>query len=210
MQCTERLAEIINIVLSSKNAKHFVNVIVAAKATHIAETQRRSDELATKPGWELLTMLKFSSEYAEIKTEKSAMKPFYYDNRWKTEEAFVNFLGQKENSVEWWFKNGVRDATFFASKDEEDGALKLFYVDFIVKFKGDKIGLFDIKGGQAIKDAKDQSDGLQGYDKAHKDIIGGIVVYTKSKNFSGRRMYYTGNSKDLVPGEFTNWDLMEI
>jgi len=210
MQYTERFAEIINIVLSPQNAKHFVNVIDAAKATYIAETQKRSDKLETKPNWELPTMLNFSGDYEEMKTEKSAMKPFYYDKRWKTEEAFIKVLDQKENNVEAWFKNGDRDATFFAVEYEEDGNKKPFYVDFIVKFKDGKIGLFDTKSGNTIKDAKEKSDGLQKFVKAHKNIVGGIVANTNSKDFSGRWMFYTGKSKDLVPDEFSNWELLEI
>ena len=137
------------------------------------------------------------------------MKPFYYDNKWKTEEAFFKFL-EKSDQIEWWFKNGDRDATFFAVPYIENGEQKPFYVDFIVKFKDGKIGLFDTKSGNTIKDAREKNDGLQDYIKKHKNISGGIVANTNSKDFSGRWMVYKGKGAELNPDDFSNWELLEI
>ena len=77
-----------------------------------------------------------------------------------------------------------------------------FYVDFFVKFKGGKIGLFDTKSGQTIRDAKGKSDGLQKYITEHTSVFGGIVSNTNSRDFSGRWMYYKGKSEDIVSGDF--------
>jgi len=205
-----RLQGIINIVLSAANRKHFANVIDAAKETYKAETEKLADELATKRGWELPITLNYNGNYTKVETAKSAMKPFYSDNRWKTETAFINALDRKDSNVEWWFKNGDRDATFFAVEYEEGDAKKPFYIDFIVKFKDGAIGLFDTKSGITIKDAPAKSDGLQRYVSAREGVIGGIVANTNSKDFSGRWMYYAGKSADLVHGNFSNWELLEL
>jgi len=210
MPYATRFRDIINIVLSAANRKHFANVIDAAKGTYKAETEKLADELATKRGWELPITLNYNGNYTKVETAKSAMKPFYSDNRWKTETAFINALDSKDSNVEWWFKNGDRDATFFAVEYEEGGAKKPFYVDFIVKFKDGAIGLFDTKSGITIKDAPAKSDGLQRYVNAREGVIGGIVDNTNPKDFSGRWMYYAGKSADLVPGKFSNWELLEL
>lgn len=209
MEYADRFAEIINIVLSPKNSQHFVNVIDSTKEKYIAETQRREAELQKSADWELPEMLNYGGNFTEFKTKLSAMKPFYYDNKWKTEEAFIKFL-ERSDQIEWWFKNGDRDATFFAVPYIENNEQKPFYVDFIVKFKEGKIGLFDTKSGNTIKDAREKSDGLQEYAKKHKNISGGIVANTNSKDFSGRWMCYKRQGKELNPDDFSNWDLLEI
>lgn len=211
IQYHKQFSEIINIVLSEKNVQHFINVIDAAKEKYILETQKREAELETLE-WEIPTSLNFGEDYTELETKKSALQPFYYDNRWKTEKAFIEYLEKSEN-VKWWFKNGDRDATFFAVPYEENGKEKPFYVDFVVKFKDGQLGLFDTKSGRTIKDAREKSDGLQTYIKEQQankmKIMGGIVTNTDSKNFGARWMVYTGLGTELIPDDFTNWDLID-
>lgn len=209
MEYTDHFAEIINIVLSSKNSQHFVNVIDSTKEKYIAETQKREAELQKLAEWELPEILNYGGNYTELKAELSAMKPFYYDNKWKTEEVFIKLL-EKSNQIDWWFKNGERDSTFFAVPYEENGEEKPFYVDFIVQFKDGRIGLFDTKSGRTIKDAREKSDGLQKYLKKGKNLYGGIVTNTDPQNFSGRWMVYSGASSGLAPDDFTNWDLLDV
>ena len=209
MEYSDRFSEIINIVLSPKNIQHFVNVIDSTKEKYIAETKKRDIVLQKTADWELPEMLNFGGNYTELKTKKSAMQPFYYDNKWKTEEAFIKFL-EKSDQIEWWFKNGDRDATFFAVSYIENGEQKPFYVDFIVRLKNGSLGLFDTKSGNTIKDAREKSDGLQKFLKEHKGISGGIVANTNSKDFSGRWMCYKGQGTELNPDDFSNWELLEI
>ncbi len=213
MEYTERFSEIINIVLSPKNFQHFVNVIDSTKEKYIAETQKRDNKLQKLLNWELPKMLNFGGNYAELKVEKSVMIPFYYDNKWNTEKAFIEFL-EKSDQLAWWFKNGDRDATFFAIPYIENGKHKPFYVDFIVQFKDDSVGLFDTKSGDTIKDAREKSDGLQIFleeqNKKGKNLSGGIVANTNSKDFSGRWMSYKKRGSDLNPDDFSNWELLEI
>lgn len=209
MEYTDRFVEIINIVLSPKNSQHFVNVIDSTKEKYIAETQKREAELQKLADWELPEILNFGGNFTEFETKLSAMKPFYYDYKWKTEEAFIKFL-EKSDQIEWWFKNGDRDATFFAVPYTENDEQKPFYVDFIVKYKDGKIGLFDTKSGNTIKDAREKSDGLQDYINKDKNISGGIVANTNSKDFSGRWMCYKEQGTELNPDDFSNWELLEF
>ena len=41
------------------------------------------------------------------------MKPFYYDYKWKTEENFIKYI-DKSKDINFWFKNGDSDETYFA------------------------------------------------------------------------------------------------
>lgn len=203
-------AEIINIVLSQSNIQHFVNVIDNTKEKYILETKKRDVSLQKLSEWELPALQNFGSNYSLLDSKKSAMQPFYYDNRWKTEAAFMKYL-EKSIQVVWWFKNGDRDATFFAVPYTENGDQKPFYIDFIVQLKNGSIGLFDTKSGNTIKDAKEKSDGLQYFlNQRSKKFLGGIVANTNSKDFSGRWMCYKGIGSELNPDNFANWDLLDI
>jgi type III restriction enzyme len=213
MEYTDRFAEIINIVLSQKNYQHLINVIDSTKEKYIANVQKEEEKLQNLSGWELPEILNYGGNFTEFETEKSAVKPFYYDNRWNTEKAFINFL-EKSKQVKWWFKNGDRDSTFFAVPYIENNKPKPFYVDFIVQFNDGSVGLFDTKSGRFIKDAKEKSDGLQKYleeqNKKGKKLKGGIVANTNSRDFSGRWMCYKGEGSKLNPDDFSTWELVDM
>jgi len=209
MQYTDRFAEIINIILSPKNQRHFINVLDSTKEKYIAETKKKDEKLQVNSSWKLPEVLNFTGVYSQMDVKKSVMQPFFYDERWKPEAAFIDFLDNTD-SVEWWFKNGEREAIYFAVPYEEDGNEKPFFVDFIVQFSNGKIGLFDTKSGRTIKDAKEKNDGLQKYVQGHSNIWCGIVANTDSKTFKGRWMCFTGDSSQLSPNNFTNWELLEI
>ena len=120
------------------------------------------------------------------------------------------FKGRKIRRViyqnEWWFKNGDRDATFFAVR-YDNGEEKPFYVDFIVKLKDGKIGLFDTKAGLTKQVAGPKIDGLYKYiqneNKKGKKCFGGIVANTE-RNYRGRWVYFDKASKQLKDN-FKNW-----
>ncbi|MDD5639049.1 MAG: DEAD/DEAH box helicase family protein, partial [Candidatus Pacebacteria bacterium] len=107
--------EIIQIVLSKKNSQHFVNVLDKAKEKYREEVEKIESEIVNVSDWNIPEKLTFNEEWEEIEVKNSITKPFYlrknYPGR-ENELAFINFLDKSEN-VEWWFKNGDRDATFF-------------------------------------------------------------------------------------------------
>jgi len=198
--------DIVQIVLSEKNAQHFVNVLDRAKEKYKEEVEKRESEMVYVPNWNIPETLCFGSEYKKVEMKKSIMQPFYSDEKWKSEAAFIDFL-EKSPNVEWWFKNGDRDATFFALPYEEDGEQKPFYVDFIVKLNDGRIGLFDPHGKQ-LSDFGPKSDGLQKYikeqNKNSKKLFGGIVANTDPRDYKGRWVYFDKPSKELR-NDFSNW-----
>lgn len=209
MEYTDCFVEIINIVLSSKNIQHFVNVIDNTKEKYIADTQKKDVVINTKTDWELPETINYSGLYTMEEAQKSVMQPFYYDNRWKTEKAFIRRL-DKSAKVEWWFKNGDSDATYFAIPYTENGEPKTFYVDFIVCFKDGTIGLYDTKSGRTIDKATAKSDGLQQYLKSLKGIDGGIVTNTDTHNYSGAWKCYKGVGSNLKSDDLSNWEILVI
>ncbi len=198
--------EIVRMVLSDKNSQHFVNVLDKAKEKYREEVERRESEMVDVEKWNVPETLSYGSEYTKVSVKKSVMEPFFSDDEWKSEAAFIDFL-EKSPSVEWWFKNGDRDATFFAIR-YSNGEGKPFYVDFIVKLKDGGIGLFDTKAGLTKQVAGQKIDGLYKYvqiqSKKGKIYFGGIVTNT-DRNYRGRWVYFGKSSEDFKDDSFNNW-----
>lgn len=200
--------KIVNIVMSAENSKHFINVIDKAKEDYIALVGTRQKELVEVPNWNIPESLNYTANESLVSAGKSVMMPFYTATNFKTEIAFIKFLEESAN-VEWWFKNGERDATYFAIPYIENGESKPFYVDFVIKLKSGEIGLLDTKRGQTIKTSAEKSDGLQRYITKNVGTFGGIIDNTKL-DFTGRWMVYKGSSGKLHADDFSNWDLLEL
>jgi len=198
--------EIVKIVLSDKNSQHFINVLDKAKTKYKEEVEKRESELVEVKNWNIPESLSFGEKYEKVNVKKSIMEPFYSDGRWKTETAFIDFLERLPN-VEWWFKNGDRDAIFFAVP-YNNGEEKPFYVDFIVKMKDGRVGLFDTKSGLTKQVAGPKIDGLYKYikkeNKKDKKLFGGIVANTDPREYKGRWVYFDKPSRELK-NNFANW-----
>src|SRR3989304_3136378 len=193
MNYEEVQREIMTIVMSNDNIQHFKDMINESleeyRMTHPKEKNKavQNDEL-----WNVPEKIEFNANHRERKPKlkRAILYPFYestsLSQTWETEKSFIEFL-DNHKEVEWWFKNGERDGTYFAVpyKDDQDED-QTFYVAFIVNFKDERIGLFDTKSGWTAETAGRKSDGLQRYIKEQnsegKKLFGGIVI-PKSGSF---------------------------
>jgi type III restriction enzyme len=203
----------IRIVLSEKNIQHFLIVIDKAKEEYINEVSKRKPEIRFVENWNIPEKLNYSENYHREDRKKSVMQPFYIDKKSRLEEAFIEFL-EKSEKVEWWFKNGDRDATFFAIPYKDGEEERPFYVDFIVMLKDGRIGLFDTKAGFTRQIAESKIDGLYEYIKKEnekgKNLFGGIVTNTDQMNYTGRWIYYNKTSEELKDDDFSNWEELDL
>ncbi len=197
--------EIVQIVLSDKNSRHFANVIDKAKEKYQAEVVQRESELVNLENWNIPETLSYGSEYTKEDIGKSIMQPFYAQYKSEAEKKFIEIL-EKSEVIEWCFKNGDRDATFFAVP-YQNGEQKPFYLDFIVKFKDGRIGLFDTHSAH-LSDFGPKSEGLRKHllqeNKKGKKVFGGIVVNTE-RNYRGRWVYFDKTSGEFKNNDFSNW-----
>ena len=211
-----RFADIINMVLSKDNRMHFTAVIEAAKFAYIEETKKREGKLANDV-WDIPEWLPFGDKYEENKEiKKSVMMPFYSQKEgWQSETAFIEHLEAAQGSVAWWFKNGGQDTTgtFFAVPYGPVKNQSPFYIDFVVKMKDGRIGLFD-PHGLFLADCGEKSDGLREYiarlNKGEHKAFGGILANTEPRTFKGRWMLYEGEGKDIREGEWNGWVRLEL
>jgi len=73
-----------------------------------------------------------------------------------------------------------RSGVYFAVPYKKNDLELPFYVDWIVKYKDGRIGLFDTKAGITTETAKEKAEGLAKYineeNKKGKKLFGGIVI----------------------------------
>jgi len=212
MSLADHFHDIINIVLSEDNRPHFEAVIDSAKRAYIAATEKREKEIV-EDVWDVPERLPFPDGYVETDTKKSVMEPFFSNERWQSEKAFIDFLEEPRNDVSWWFKNGDRDATFFAVPYKDSDDWSPFYVDFVVMMEDGSIGLFDPHGTHLV-DFAAKSNGLRAYiaqlRKEGRKVFGGIVANTDPRHYTGQWIVYEGNGKDVRDGDWKNWIRLEL
>jgi len=211
MRRGEEEDEAIQVSLSDKNIQCFVNVINKAKEEYQKAVRKRQPQLVFVKDWNIPEFIRYNENYSEVECKTSIMEPFFSDERWKSEKAFIQFL-DRSDGIEWWFKNGDRDVTFFAVP-YDNGEQKPFYVDFIVRMKDGRIGLFDTHGLH-LSDFGPKSDGLRNYiqseNKKDKKLFGGIVTNTDQRNYRGRWVYFDRKGKDLIESNYKNWEDLEL
>lgn len=198
MDYEEVQREIITIVLTKGNIQPIKDVInLSLKEYKAKHPKGRNKSVENVDPWNVPTKIELNANHQERKPKlkKVVMNPYYEPNSksksWETEKSFIEFLDNNKQ-VEWWFKNGEGDGTYFAVPYIDDAKEeKSFYVDFIVKFTNGRIGLFDTKSGWTAKEAVNKSDGLQKYIfdqiKIKKNLFGGIIVPKSGSFFT-----YTG------------------
>lgn len=195
------------IALAESNRQYFIDVIVRGKELYFQDIEKGKNELIVTESWEVPRSLNYSENYYAKKVEKSILKPFFEAKTASTvEKDFVEYL-EKNEKVEWWFKNGDRDNTFFAVPYSDNDIDKPFYVDWIIKFKDDKIGLFDTKAGITAETAKTRAEGLYQYIQEEnlkgKNLFGGIIVKVEGSWRYNDHEEYIYNSND-----FTDWKFL--
>lgn len=88
----------------------------------------------------------------------------------------------------------------------ENGEDEPFYLDWIIKYKNGKIGLFDTKEGITAKTAKAKAEGLAKYIKVEnknvKTFFGGIVINKDNSWRCNDKVKYEYNENDLTDWKF--------
>ena len=190
------------VVLSNKNKQKFLDVINVAKEAYLEDVKKREKELEINKNWEVPFSHNYPDDYNFKEKSLSILEPFYENNSASNiEKHFTNFLEKKSDEIEWWFKNGERDRTFFAVPYTENDEEKPFYLDWIVKYKDSRIGLFDTKLGLTAETAKTRAEGLSKYIKGEKkkgkNVFGGIITEKSGSFWINDREEYKYDESDL-------------
>lgn len=152
------------IKLKEKDGKEFVNVTIPQKE------------------------LSFTDDFEELKVSKNVYERFYNRKKYKgkdNEEDFIKFLEVQEN-IFWWHKQNDSGKENFAIEyfDSQEQKERLFYPDFLIMTKENRLFIVDTKKGDTAKaiETKDKAETLQKWIKENQknydfEITGGIVIF---------------------------------
>lgn len=176
--------------------------------------ERRRVEYTT---WEVPEFRYYNELYNDQNIDSHALEPFYeYNRATHPEKRFKEFLDANKEHIDWWYKNGDTGKEHFAvpyvkMADVEAGRESLFYVDFVIKFRSGKIGLFDTKTKRSDHDAPRKHNALLDYiereneENPRRELLGGIIIEEPQDSNHWR---YCANriedTHDLTGWEFFN------
>jgi type III restriction enzyme len=176
--------------------------------------EKRKKEESRKP-FIIKTTYLLPDNYKPFPGNKSIVQPFSLPDQYPgrdNETDFIKYLDSKYEKIEWWFKNGDSGKDYLAFKytDTQTGKERLFYPDWIVKFKDKRIGIFDTKGGITAKsiETKDKAEELQRRIKTLNatsrrfKYVGGIVEKREMK-------WVYNDGVDYVYEKDDDWKEME-
>jgi len=202
------------IVVAKENRQFFIDALNQAKEKYRKEIIKKLSETRERiktPKWEVPIVDSYKSNAKKQVRSKSIMNPFFIVKPSKPEELFISLLNDSDK-IDWWYKNREGEKKYFALEYYDENDFKrTFYVDFIVKFRDDKIGLFDTKSGMTAKEAGPRAEGLQKYIKQQKQkgkkLFGGIVITKGDSFFINKEEKYKYNPSDLLG---SGWRILEI
>lgn len=177
--------------------------------------EKRKKEESRKP-FIIKTTYLLPDNYKPFPGNKSIVQPFSLPDQYPgrdNETDFIKYLDSKYEKIEWWFKNGDSGKDYLAFKytDTQTGKERLFYPDWIVKFKDKRIGIFDTKGGITAKsvETKDKAEELQRRIKTLNatsrrfKYVGGIVEKREMK-------WVYNDAEEYVYERDEDWKEMEV
>ena len=193
------------IILSRENIQSIVDTINLSKDNYksavVKKISKERKEIETN-NWEVPILISHNSNYQIQKSKKYIMEPFYVKQLSEPEQLFIESLEKDQyDKVKFWFKNGENEIKYFAVPYIDEFETKhTFYVDFIILFNDNSIGMFDTKGGRTAADAEFRSKGLQKYiktqNKKGKNLLGGILI-----NLDGSWLYNEKSKYKYNPNE---------
>ena len=200
------------IVVAKENRQIFTDIISQVKERYKEEIVEKLSEIRERietPKWEVPLIDSYKSNAKKQIQSKSIMNPFLIVKPSEPEELFMSSLNNS-NKVDWWYKNREGEKKYFAVQYVDENKIeRAFYVDFIVKFKNGRVGLFDTKSGMTAKDAGPRAEGLQKYIKKEKKrgkkLFGGIVIAKGDSFLINKEGKYRYNPNDL-----SNWEVLEL
>jgi type III restriction enzyme len=204
------------IYLFPQNKELLVQHIVAALESFDTWQKARGNDnrRVETSNWEVPAVRYYSENYNRQEIDSHALEPFFEVNNVSSpEKAFKEFLIDNENHIEWWYKNGDSGREHFSVNYLDiDDVLRLFYVDFVIKFKTNKIGLFDTKTKRsdilapkkhnALLDFMDKENSLN----TNRELIGGVLIPDENGGVTGFRypLFRINDTNDLTGWSFFN------
>ncbi len=204
------------IYLYPQNKELLVQHIVTALESFDTWQKARGNDnkRVENTNWEVPEVRYYSENYNRQEIDSHALEPFFEVNNVSSpERTLKEFLVTNEQHIDWWYKNGDSGRENFAvDYFNTNNELKLFYVDFVIKFKTGKIGLFDTKTRRSDSEAPRKHNALLDFiekennENTKRELIGGILIPDENADVLGFRYpeFRIDDTKDLTGWSFFN------
>ena len=176
------------------------------------QNQQQNDKRRVETSnWEVPEIRYYNELYKRENVANHALTPFFEGNKAsEPEKLFKKYLIENESHIDWWYKNGDQGREHFSvSYQDRNGILRLFYVDFVIKFKNEKIGLFDTKTKRSDAEAPNKHNALIEYLENEnlvsnkRELLGGVLIPEETANVINFR-YCVNRITDT--NDLTGWD----
>lgn len=203
-------SEMSRIILDSRNSHLFKTVLNLTEEKYRTFVSKDTKTVTESLLWEIPEAISLNSSFQVYDFKKSIMQPFFADRLSGSETAFIKYL-ESESNVDWWFRNGDQDATYFAVNYSDSSGDHPFYIDFIVFTLDSKILLIDTKMGFTIDIGRDKNEGLRNYlfSQKRSDLDGGLVS-NSTRSYDGVWKIFKGKSQDLTSTDLSNWEVLQF
>lgn len=173
-----------------KATEQFKSIQIA----HIEKKQTKKEYDFIIPHFEIYPDINEKKDY-----KKYALNPCYIVSDSKIETQFIEKYLEKNNDIEFWYKNWVKKEIYFWVLYYFEWKQSVFYPDFIVKYKNGKIWIFDTKDGNTASsmETRMKAEALQKYVKKINNLFGWIIILEKDIFYLNQNEVYS----------FVNWNL---
>ncbi len=148
----------------------------------ILEERQKKEEEKEAPIFSIKDKYSFTEDYEEVNQSLCVLDKCFLEKDYSgrdNEIRFIAYIDSKLNHVEWWFKNGDFGKDYYSLKyfNIREQTERLFYPDWLIKFRNGKIGIFDTKAGQTLN-TEGRARGLAlSLRQLGTDYVGGIVRF---------------------------------
>lgn len=179
-----------------KATEQFKSIQIA----HIEKKQTKKEYDFTIPTFEIYPDINEKKDY-----KKYALTPCCIKEDSKIETQFIQEYLEKNNDIEYWYKNWVKKDCYFGILYNYEWKQSVFYPDFIVKYKNGKIWIFDTKDWNTAgsMETKMKAESLQKYCDKKENIFWWIVIIEKDLFYLNKNPVY-----NFVNNNLAGWERM--
>jgi type III restriction enzyme len=197
-------------ILDQTNLPHFeilfTNAVSAFSVHKELEVKNRVEGGEQFPVFEVPKEI-YVNEYVEevVVMKKNIMNPCYLvKDRSNVEKIFEKIIDSNE-SVQWWFKNGVNKVEYLGVKYFfPANRIKSFYPDYIVQYKDGTLGIFETK-------SKGDDENLGGFNEKTKRKAEALFNWKKGLTSKGIKVragiVLVVSDKSIYINEKQNYDI---
>ena len=203
------------VVLYHENRPKFDRILDLALekyARQRAAAKPAAKRIITPYEWQVPEERFYDADTHHVDPEKNnhALLPFVqFNDASNPEKEFETFLERYSDVIDWWYKNGDKGRQHYAIPYDGDGDDQgLFYPDFVIRMKNERVYIFDTKTEGSDLFAPAKHNALLKYiadeNAKGKNLRGGIIIKKQGTDYWLYSPLPIENTTD-----FTNWSMFD-